>query len=58
MYAFEGGTGTLRWKHKDLDIHQDAAELQHRQQPDIGNLLQEHRVKGGGHLPPFLHVCL
>ena len=43
MYAFEGGTGGLRWKHEGLDFHKDAAQLQDKTIPQHNHRLQaEH----------------
>ena len=43
MYALEGATGNLRWRHEGMDFHRDAAELQNLTTPQHNYRLQaEH----------------
>ncbi len=46
MYAFDGGTGNLRWKHEGEDFHKDAAELQDRTVPQHDHRLNAERLVG------------
>ncbi|DBA75927.1 TPA: hypothetical protein ACH3X2_008986 [Trebouxia sp. C0005] len=48
MYAFDGGTGNLRWKHEGEDFHKDAAELQDRTVPQHNHRLDAEHL-GGRH---------
>lgn len=48
MYAFDGGTGNLRWKHEGEDFHKDAAELQGTTVPQHNHRLEAEHV-GGRH---------
>ncbi len=48
MYAFDGGTGHLRWKHEGEDFHKDAAELQDRTVPQHNHRLDAEHL-GGRH---------
>ena len=43
MYALNGGTGGLRWKHEGSDFHNDAAQLQDDTTPQHNHRLEaEH----------------
>ena len=43
MYALNGGSGGLRWKHEGLDFHKDAAHLQDNTIPQHNHRLEaEH----------------
>ena len=48
MYALEGGTGNLRWKHEGQDFHKDAAELQDKTVPQHNHRLNAEHL-GGRH---------
>lgn len=49
MYAFDGGTGNLRWKHEGEDFHKDAAELQDRTVPQHNHRLDAEHLGGRHH---------
>ena len=48
MYALEGGTGNLGWKHEGQDFHKDAAELQDKIVPQHDHRLNAEHI-GGRH---------
>ena len=49
MYAFEGGSGGLRWKHEGSDFQTDAAQLQDNTVPQHNHRLDAEHLAARQH---------
>ena len=49
MYAFEGGSGGLRWKHEGTDFQTDAGQLQDSTTPQHDHRLDAEHLAARNH---------
>ena len=49
MYAFEGGSGGLRWKHEGTDFQTDAGQLKDKTTPQHNHRLDAEHLAARHH---------